>query len=108
MMPTEELLEVEFQYLKMIKINNFKGHNNEMQLVKFLLEKACFLEFLVVIACREFVVEGYNKFSVDDCSGFLHFLLLQLSLFTKASPKAQIILSEHDDCKFNPIHWEVL
>ena len=99
--------DVDFEYLKIIKLNSFKGHSNEMRLVRFLLEKAGSLESLVVVAPNELMGEEYNKNIMDGCPSFLHFFQLQLSRFTKASGSAQITLSEHDDHKFRPTHWEV-
>ncbi|RWW25794.1 hypothetical protein GW17_00009849 [Ensete ventricosum] len=99
--------DVDFEYLKIIKLNSFKGHSNEMRLVRFLLEKAGSLESLVVVAPNELMGEEHNKNIMDGCPNFLHFLQLQLSRFAKASGSAQITLSEHDDYKFRPTHWEV-
>ncbi|CAL9781902.1 unnamed protein product [Musa acuminata subsp. burmannicoides] len=106
MVPKEEPPEVDFKYLKIIKINNFNGHRNEMQLVRFLLGKAGVLESLMVITSKDFMVEEYIN-TVDGCRDSLHFLQSQLSLFTKASVNAQIILSDREDNKFIPTHWEV-
>ena len=103
----EEPPEVDFEYLKMIKINSFKGHSNEICLVKFLLGKAGSLESLVMISPKELMGEQHNKNILDGCPDFLHFLQSQLLSFTRASVGAQIILSEHDDNKFSPTHWEV-
>lgn len=103
----EEPPEVDFEFLKMIKVNNFKGHNNEMRLVKFLLEKTSALEYFVVVAPKELTDDEYNKNVVDGSLDFLHYLHLQLTRITKASPRANIILIEHDDCKFRPTRWEV-
>ncbi|CAD5197385.1 unnamed protein product [Musa acuminata subsp. malaccensis] len=103
----EEPPEVDFEYLKMIKINSFKGHSNEICLVKFLLGKAGSLESLVMISPKELIGEQHNKNILDGCPDFLHFLQSQLLSFTRASVGAQIILSEHDDNKFSPTHWEV-
>ena len=106
MVPKEEPPEVDFEYLKIIKINNFNGHRNEMQLVRFLLGKAGVLEPLMVITSKDFMVEEYIN-TVDGCHDSLDFLQSQLSLFTKASVNAQIILSDRDDNKLIPTHWEV-
>ncbi|WOL16024.1 hypothetical protein Cni_G24806 [Canna indica] len=99
--------EVDFECLKTIKINNFKGHSNEMRLVKFLLEKASSLESLVVVSPKELVGDELNKNMVDGCPDFLHFFETQLTNFTRGSVSANITLSEHDDRKFCPTHCGV-
>lgn len=45
----EEPSECAFNQLTAIKINGFKGHRNEMRLIKFLLEKAILLKKLVFV-----------------------------------------------------------
>lgn len=45
----EEPSECAFNQLTAIKINGFKGHRNEMRLIKFLLEKAILLKKLVLV-----------------------------------------------------------
>ncbi|WOL10593.1 F-box/LRR-repeat protein [Canna indica] len=99
--------EVDFECLKTIKINNFKGHINEMWLVNFLLEKASSLESLVVVAPKELVGDELNKNMVDGCPNFLHFFETQLTNFTRGSVSAHITLSEHGDRKFCPTHCGV-
>ncbi|WOL15681.1 hypothetical protein Cni_G24462 [Canna indica] len=102
--PMEEPPEVDFKSLRAIKLKSFKGHKNEMKLVRFLLGKASLLETLMLITCNENMVEEYTKHRVGDSPEFLDFLQQQLSVFAKASVDAQIILREHDDNNFNPTH----
>ncbi|KAG6518269.1 F-box/LRR-repeat protein 13-like isoform X2 [Zingiber officinale] len=103
----EDPPEVEFEYLKMIKISNFKDHSNEMRLVRFLLEKASSLESFVVVAPKELVGDEYNKRDPNARSDFLQYLQLKLSSIQKVPLRRQIILSDHDDNKFRPTHWDV-
>lgn len=95
-----------FEQLETIKINSFKGHNNEMQLTRFLLSSAACLESLVIVAPKEHMGEEYSKNAVDGYSEMMQFLRTQLSLMTKASANAQILLSEHDDNRLRPTHAE--
>lgn len=93
--------EVAFENLKVIKMNNFKGHNNEMQLVRFLLGRAGYLESLAIVGFQEFEMDEVNYYSG------LQFLRDQLPYLTKASVNAKVVMTEYDDNQLCPTHSEV-
>ncbi|KAK8960319.1 putative F-box protein [Platanthera guangdongensis] len=89
--------------LKVIKVINFKGTLNEMRLVSFLLQKAIVLERMVLVLplVEERPCRGQERF-------FLRILRAQMSLLSKASPHAEIILHEFgEDDGLNPTHVEI-
>ncbi|XP_020275912.1 uncharacterized protein LOC109850322 [Asparagus officinalis] len=43
----------DFRSLKIVKMNNFNSYKNEMELVRFFLEKASALESLILVAPQE-------------------------------------------------------
>ncbi|XP_058089570.1 FBD-associated F-box protein At5g22730-like [Magnolia sinica] len=103
-MVVEEPSNCIFDNLKSIKITGFKGHRNEMRLVKFLLEKAIVLEALILIVKKDSTV--YSEFTQILPLPSLHDQLVSLP---KASSDARIVLCEQsdDDNKLVPTHTEV-
>lgn len=100
--PDEEPPREYLDKLKTIKIRNYKGHYNEVRLVRFLLAKATNLISLIIIAPRENFEKEYSK----DPSDWLRSLHMQLSCFQKASESAQICFSEYDIDGIQPTHSE--
>ncbi|XP_058089619.1 F-box/FBD/LRR-repeat protein At5g56420-like isoform X2 [Magnolia sinica] len=101
-----------FDHLKMIKINNFCGCKDDLQLVEFFLEKAVVLESLVLVAPKESIKNNIDDDSTSQLETTevpVRILREQLPLLSKASPNAQIVLYEYseDDRSFHPTHTEV-
>ncbi|MQL84457.1 hypothetical protein Taro_016969 [Colocasia esculenta] len=111
---TEPPEGVQFDNLKVVKINNFKGSRCEMELVKFLLGRASNLEFLVLVSpqipasdddrstwveCRFSESRIVTEMDLSD----LHMKLL---LLPKASSHVEIIMSAYseDDSSLEPTH----
>lgn len=110
-MPMEEPSECIFDHLKTIKINRFQGLKNEMLLVKFLLQKATKLEFLVLVAPKYNLderVENHSALLATSSEKPFQHLPERLSRLPKASIDVQIILREYweDDDTLCPMHTE--
>uniref|UniRef100_A0ACD5Y215 Uncharacterized protein n=1 Tax=Avena sativa TaxID=4498 RepID=A0ACD5Y215_AVESA len=88
--------------LMLLKMMNFTGHHNEMRLVSFVLKKSGCLNQLILFTPKSDHPEGPQKDHLN-ISDFLQTKLLPLK---KASPHAQIILSEPDAAGIKPFHSE--
>lgn len=97
----EEPLGDGCENLMSLKMENFKGRHNEMRLVSFVLKKSARLNQLILFTPSGHL-EGLHKDHLNT-SEFLETKLLPLE---KASPNAQIIVSEPDDTAVQPLHWE--
>ncbi|XP_073008856.1 putative FBD-associated F-box protein At5g53635 isoform X1 [Typha latifolia] len=105
----EESPDDGLENIRMIKMNSFKGHYNEMRLVRFLLEKASRLDSLIIVAPQDHHLksEKHCRNGAACQPNVLDLLRLQLSCLTKASENAQIILSGDDDYPIRPTHSQV-
>ncbi|CAL5049761.1 unnamed protein product [Urochloa decumbens] len=86
------------------KLMKFKGHYFEMRLVSFLLRRATGLQKLLLVP--PVGVENYMEALGQeplDTSNFLDTILD----FKKASPDAQIVLSDSDPAAIQPVHCDV-
>ncbi|CAN6162948.1 unnamed protein product [Urochloa humidicola] len=86
------------------KLMKFKGHYFEMRLVSFLLRRATGLQKLLLVP--PVGVENYMEALGEeplDTSCFLETILN----FKKASPDAQIVLSDSDPAAIQPVHSDV-
>ncbi|XP_062218253.1 F-box/LRR-repeat protein At3g26922-like [Phragmites australis] len=109
---TENFLEVAeeeppkggLENILLVKMTNFNGHRNEMHLVEFLLRKASCLKKLLLIAPKEDHPQGLRKIQSDVLPNFLKTQILHLE---RASDNAQIIFSEPDGPRIEPLHSEV-
>lgn len=117
--PREEPPEGGFSNLKVVKMNGFKGHLNEMELAGVLLMNSTNLEQFAVVApwgdngekCESSTVKLALSLSTQvslfpEASAKAS-ITTQLSLLPKASAKASIILTENDTSQFRPFHSEV-
>ncbi|KAG0478950.1 hypothetical protein HPP92_013669 [Vanilla planifolia] len=98
----EEPSTVVFEHLQVIKVVNFEGCASEMRLLGFLLERAPVLESLVLVLpprCRE----DKSELAIEQNN-----LYVQISLLSKASPAANVLLihSTDDDESLKPTHTE--
>nr|TKW23076.1 hypothetical protein SEVIR_4G269502v2 [Setaria viridis] len=84
------------------KMMKFKGHYFEMRLVSFLLRKAPVLKKLLLVAPK-----GHIKALGKDTFNISHFIEPKLLRSRKASPDAQVILSETDFAENQPVHSDV-
>lgn len=115
--PVEEPSCCIFNCLHTIKINNFRGTEAEMRLVKFFLEKAVELESLILVSPQS----SYPEKSISDLKTVSasqsrsqsfetqsRVLQDQLSILPKASAEARIVLCEQgkDESKLCPAHTE--
>ncbi|XP_047074919.1 guanine nucleotide-binding protein-like 3 homolog [Lolium rigidum] len=101
-----------FENLMLLKMINFRGHDNEMRLVRLVLKKSPRLNQLILFTptinhqkgsrSRKNQPKGLKKDHMDTPQ-FIETKLLSLR---KASPNAQIILSEPDDSAIEPLHCE--
>jgi hypothetical protein len=101
-----------FENLMLLKMINFRGHDNEMRLVRLVLKKSTRLNQLILFTptinhqkgsrSRKNQPKGLKKDHMDTPQ-FIETKLLSLR---KASPNAQIILSEPDDSAIEPLHCE--
>ncbi|KAL5986851.1 hypothetical protein ACLOJK_015185 [Asimina triloba] len=102
-------------HVKAIKITNFNGGRQELELVQYLLEKAVILESLVLVGPKE----GIEKINSEDdsttggeCDGagvrILREQLAPLAL-GKTSSNAQVIFLEYleDDKSLHPTHTQL-
>ncbi|XP_062224029.1 F-box protein At5g03100-like [Phragmites australis] len=111
---TENFLEVAeeeppkggLENLWLVKMTNFKGHRNEMQLVEFLLRKASCLKKLFLIAPKEDHHQGLRKVQ-SDVLMLSNFLKTKILLLERASANTQIIFSEPDGHQIQALHSEV-
>ncbi|KAE8793281.1 hypothetical protein D1007_32122 [Hordeum vulgare] len=89
-----------FENLMLLKMMNFMGRDNEMQLVSLVLKKATSLKQLILFTPKINHPEELQKDHTNTSS------LLERKLFSlrKASPNAQIVLSEPDDSAIQPLH----
>ncbi|GJM90264.1 hypothetical protein PR202_ga06526 [Eleusine coracana subsp. coracana] len=109
---TENFLEVAeeeppkggLENLWLVKMTNFKGHRNEMQLVDFLLRKASCLKKLFLIAPKEDHPRGFRKIQSDVLPNFGK---TEILLLERASANVQIVFSEPNDPETQPLHSEV-
>lgn len=104
--------DITFDNLKVIKMTNFLGSNNEMKLVKFLLERAAVLEYLLLVSppfddtgCLAKQNVGIERTKPEErmC---IKIILGQISMLPKASPEVCIKLVEfqQDEDIINPTH----
>ncbi|KAM0831354.1 hypothetical protein ACQ4PT_065603 [Festuca glaucescens] len=101
-----------FENLMLLKMINFRGRDNEMGLVRLVLKKSTRLNQLILFTppsnhptgsrSRKNQPKGLKKDHMDTPQ-FIETKLLSLR---KASPNAQIILSEPDDSAIEPLHCE--
>ncbi|RCV22902.1 hypothetical protein SETIT_4G256900v2 [Setaria italica] len=84
------------------KMMKFKGHYFEMRLVSFLLRKAPVLKKLLLVAPK-----GHIKALGKGTFNISHFIEPKLLRSRKASPDAQVILSETDFAENQPVHSDV-
>jgi hypothetical protein len=103
--PKKELDEDQseaFENLMLLKMINFKGRDNEMRLVRLVLKKSTRLNQLILFTPTSNHPKGLKKDHMDTPQ-FIETKLLSLR---KASPNAQIILSEPDDSAIEPLHCQ--
>lgn len=104
--------DIAFDNLKVIKMTNFQGSNNELKLVKFLLERAAVLEYLLLVSapfddtgCLAKQNDGIEQTKPEErmC---IKIILGQISMLPKASPEVCIKLVEfhQDEDTINPTH----
>lgn len=91
--------------LWLVKMTNFKGHRNEMQLVDFLLRKASSLKKLLLVAPKEDHPRGSRKIQPDVLPSFPK--KTEILLLERASADVQIVFSEPNDPEIQPLHSEV-
>ncbi|VAI91635.1 unnamed protein product [Triticum turgidum subsp. durum] len=89
-----------FENLMLLKMMNFMGRYNEMQLVSLVLNKAISLKQLILFTPKINHPEELQK----DHMNTSHLLERKLFSLRKASPNAQIVLSEPDDSAVQPLH----
>ncbi|XP_058071253.1 F-box protein At5g03100-like [Magnolia sinica] len=98
--PADDTADIVFCHLKVIKINGFRGLKDEIQLVKFFLEKAIVLESLVLVAPQKAVSDMMKDSASESKSIKAQFVILHdlLLNFAKASSSdAQILMYEYSD-----------
>jgi len=98
----EDLPEYGLNNLMIAKMMKFKGHYFEKRLVSFLLRKAPGLKKLLLVAPKG-PIKALGKGTLD----ISHFIDSKLPRSRKASPDAQIILSETDFAASQPVHSDV-
>ncbi|KAG2613789.1 hypothetical protein PVAP13_4KG392116 [Panicum virgatum] len=98
----EDLPEYGLNNLMIAKMMKFRGHYFEMRLVSFLLRKAPGLKKLLLVAPKGHI-KALGKGTLD----ISHFIDSKLPRSRKASPDAQIILSETDFAASQPVHSDV-
>ncbi|PKA63680.1 F-box/FBD/LRR-repeat protein [Apostasia shenzhenica] len=99
--PKEDPPDGGFDHLKIVKMNGFKGHQNETLLAGFFLAKACNLEHLVVISSQ---LDSGDSLVADN---MLRHLCMKLSLLPKVSANADVVLLDCDDLQFRPSHSQI-
>ena len=98
----EDVPEYGLNNLMIAKMMKFKGHYFEKRLVSFLLRKAPGLKKLLLVAPKGHI-KALGKGTLD----ISHFIDSKLPRSRKASPDAQIILSETDFAASQPVHSDV-
>ncbi|KAG6530021.1 F-box/FBD/LRR-repeat protein At1g16930-like [Zingiber officinale] len=104
--------DIAFDNLMVIKMTNFQGSNNEMKLVKFLLERAAALEYLLLVSPPFDGTDCLAKQNVEieqtnpEERMWIKIILGQISVLPKASPEVCIKLVEfwQDEDTINPTH----
>ncbi|KAF7072707.1 hypothetical protein CFC21_077801 [Triticum aestivum] len=96
--PVEDCLE----NLKLLKMTNFKGGDNEMRLLRFVLRNSTSLNQLLLFTSKSDRPEWLQKDHLDT-SDILETKILPLQ---KALPNCQIILSESDGDAIQAFHRE--
>ena len=108
--------DVIFNNLKVIKVNNFRGTTSELRLLKFLLQKAVVLQFLVIVAPPTDTKEETDAEHIGSSSQCkpnervgLRIFRGQLSVLPKASSNVHIVVCDYldDDTGLNPLHTQV-
>lgn len=97
-----------FENLKVVRMNNFNGYNNDMWLAGFFLKRAINLEHMILVPARDFKDAAGSRLQNDHKSNtyilpYLHKLISS----PRVSLNAMIILDQHDYCSFRPTHGEV-
>ncbi|TVU08587.1 hypothetical protein EJB05_41996, partial [Eragrostis curvula] len=103
--PEEGLLEYGLTNLVLAKMVKFKGHYFEMRLASFLLRKATALEKLLLVTSQRqgnHMEELRNDQMDTSCA-----LETILSSLKRASPNAQIVVSDSDSAAIQPMHSDV-
>jgi hypothetical protein len=98
----EEPMKGFLENLKLLKMTNFKGGDNEMILVRLVLRNSTSLNQLLLFTSRSDRPEWLREKHVDT-SGILEKILP----LKKAWPNAQIILGESDGDAVQPLHRKV-
>ncbi|CAM0909515.1 unnamed protein product [Alopecurus aequalis] len=91
-----------FENLMLLKMINFRGRGNEMRLVRLVLKKSTHLSQLILFTPESYHPKGLKK----DHMNIPQFIETKLLPLGKASPNAQIILSERNDSAIQPLHCE--
>lgn len=89
-----------FHHLKTIKINRFFGTDKQMQMVKFLLEKAVALETMVLVIPTEDIKGSPRNDYISQAKSKVARLRLlheQLLLLSKESANARFVLKNHTE-----------
>jgi hypothetical protein len=95
--PVEDCLE----NLKLLKMTNFKGGDNEMNLVRFVLRNSTNLNQLLLFTSKSDQPEWLQKNHVDTSD-----ILEKISPLKKAWPNAQIMVGVSDGDAIQPLHRE--
>lgn len=98
----EELVEDLLENLKLLKMTNFKGGDNEMNLVRFVLRNSTCLNQLLLYTSRSDQPEWLQENNVDTSD-----ILEKILPLEKAWPNTQIILGESDGDAIQPLHRKV-
>ena len=89
-----------FENLMLLNMMNFMGRDNEMQLVSLVVKKSTSLKQLILFTPKINHPEELHK----DHMNTSHLLERKLFSLRRASPNAQIVLSEPDDSAVQPLH----
>ncbi|KAL5727362.1 hypothetical protein ACHQM5_000570 [Ranunculus cassubicifolius] len=96
-----------FSNLKTIKINQFRGSDTEMKMVKFFLQSASALELLVLVAVSSLPAQNdANGDKTPHSEKTMKLLLDELAALLNSSSKVQILLFDHGevDTSLTPVH----
>ncbi|KAL5976228.1 hypothetical protein ACLOJK_041880 [Asimina triloba] len=109
--PEGDSPEMAFPHLKTVKVNGFRGFENEIWLVKFFLERAIALDSLLLVAPPK-GIRNEREGSTSDPGGSanpLDLLFQKLGTFRKASSDAEITICEYSEGGdfLSPTHMEV-
>uniref|UniRef100_A0ACD5XLA4 Uncharacterized protein n=1 Tax=Avena sativa TaxID=4498 RepID=A0ACD5XLA4_AVESA len=96
---SEEPVEDRLENLKLLKMTNFKGDDNEMNLIRFVLRNSTSLNQLLLFTSKSDQPEWLKKNHVDTTD-----ILEKILHLEKAWPNAQIILGESDGDAVQPLH----